>query len=285
MSEKLYKLWFLISATVGALAASAGADVSPIPASGTQVPGAYRDVGVTEHLNGLLPLDARLYDENGQYVTLGELLRPDRPMVLQLGYLGCPMLCDTISRGLVDSAKKIDLDIGRDFNFLFVSIDPTDTPTLATLKRNSYVAEYDKAGSASAFHVLVGKQKSIEDLATAVGFRYEPAKNGQFAHPAVVMVITPEGRISRYLYVINFPERTLQLSLVEASHGKVGSSVDQILLICLQWDPSQGKYSMAAMNLVRIGGVMTMMVLGSAIFWMVRRGSHAARPMDNGGTN
>jgi protein SCO1/2 len=203
------------------------------------------------------------------------------------------MLCDTIARSLVDSARKVDLNIGKDFDYAFISIDPTDTPTLATLKRNSYVTEYDRPGSAGGFHILVAKPTEIAELANAVGFGFKPAENGQFAHPAVAMVITPEGRISRYLYPPKegtwFPEQTLRLSLVEASHGKIGSTVDQILLICLQYDPQKGKYSMAALNLVRIGGVMTMMVLGSAIFLMVRRSSHAHRPADdkdtNGGTN
>jgi len=264
-----------------AMAGIACADNVPNPAAGTQLPAAYRNVGVDEHLNLQLPLDVKLYDENAQFVTLGQLLRPDRPILLQLGYLECPMLCDTVSRSLVDSAKKIDLDIGKDFDFVFVSIDPTDTPTLATLKRNSYVTEYDKAGSAGGFHVLVAKPNEIEAIATAVGFRYQPADNGQFAHPAVAMIITPDGRISRYLYGVTFPPRTLRLSLVEASQGKIGTTVDKILLICLHWDPTAGKYSWAAMNLMRMAGVLTMLALGSAVFWMVWRGSHPKPPAAN----
>lgn len=260
------------------------ADSAPNPTAGTQLPAAYRNVGVDEHLNLQLPIDLRFYDENGQYTTLGQILRPGHPMILQLGYLECPMLCDVISRGVVDSARKIDLGIGTDYDFTFVSIDPSDTPSLATLKRNSYVTEYDRDGSRPGFHVLVGKPSEIEQLSAAAGFRYQPADNGQFAHPAVVMVITPEGKISRYLYGVTFPPQVLRLSLVEASQGKIGSTVDQILLICLHWDPTAGKYSMAAMNLVRVGGVITVMVLGGAIFWMVKRGSHpqTAGPKSDG---
>ena len=282
MAQKFHKFWMaprclaaILVLVVTAFAGNVRADDSQISASGDQAPLAYRNVGVVEHLDRQLPLDARLYNEDGQYVTLRQILKPNRPMLLQLGYLGCPMLCDTIARSLVDSARKINLDIGKDFDYAFISIDPTDTPTLATLKRNSYVTEYDRPGSAGGFHFLVAKPNEIAELANAVGFGFKPAQNGQFAHPAVAMVITPEGRISRYLYPPRegawFPEQTVRLSLVEASHGKIGSSVDQILLICLQYDPQQGKYSMAALNLVRIGGVMTMMVLGSAIFLMVRR--------------
>ena len=194
-----------------ALLGSARGDDFQISAAGPQVPLAYRNVGVVEHLDTQLPLDARLYDEDGQYVTLRQLLKPNRPMLLQLGYLGCPMLCDTISHSLVDSARKIDLDIGKDFDYVFISIDPTDTPTLATLKRNSYVTEYDKPGSAGGFHFLVAKPNEIAEFANAVGFGFKAAQNGQFAHPAVAMVITPEGRISRYLYppkkACGFPDR------------------------------------------------------------------------------
>jgi protein SCO1/2 len=271
-------LWI---ALVAAMAGIARADSVPNPAAGTQLPAAYRNVGVDEHLNLQLPLDVTFYDENAQFVTLAQLLRPNRPILLQLGYLECPMLCDTVSRSLVDSAKKMDLDIGKDFDFVFVSIDPTDSPDLAKLKKNSYVMEYDKPGSASGFHVLVGKPKEIEAIATAVGFRYQPADNGQFAHPAVAMIVTPDGRISRYLYGVTFPEQTLRLSLVEASQGKIGTTVDQILLICLHWDPTAGKYSWAAMNLMRMAGVLTMLALGSAISWMVWRGSHTRRAKAN----
>jgi protein SCO1/2 len=263
---------------------------STVRADNSQIPAAYRNVGVDEHLNLELPLDARLYDENGQYTSLRAVLHPDRPILLQLGYLGCPMLCDTVSHSLVDAAKKLDLTIGKDFDFVFVSIDPTDTPALATLKRNSYAQEYGKPGTQGGFHFLVGKPKEIDEIATAAGFRYQTAPNGQFAHPAVVLVITPDGKISRYLYGLSFPQQTLRLSLVEASQGKIGTTVDQILLICLHWDPADGKYSLAAMNLMRIGGVFTMLALGGAILWMVKRGPHPhvfddQKPNENNGTS
>jgi protein SCO1/2 len=298
MREKLYKFWntprllaVIFALVMSVVLGSARGEDAQISASGDQVPLAYRNVGVVEHLNRQLPLDARLYDEDGQYITLRQILKSNRPLLLQLGYLGCPMLCDTIARSLVDSARKIDLNIGKDFDYVFVSIDPTDTPTLATLKRNSYVTEYDRPGSAGGFHILVAKPNEIAEMANAVGFGYKPAQNDQFAHPAVAMVITPEGRISKYLYPPKagdwFPAPALQSALEDASHEKIGSSEDQILLICIQL--VKGSYSFVAMNLMRVGGVLTMMVLGSAIFWMVRRGSPADRPMDdsgaNGGTN
>lgn len=274
-----------------ALSAGARADDAQISASGDQVPLEYRNVGVVEHLDRQLPLDARLYDEDGQYVTFRQILHSGRPVLLQLGYLGCPMLCDVIARSLVDSARKIDLNIGKDFDYVFLSIDPSDTPTLATLKRNSYVTEYDRPGSTGGFHILVAKPNEIAEFANAVGFGYKPVQNDQFAHPAVAMVITPDGRISKYLYPPKegnwFPADALRSALVDASREKIGSSEDQILLICLQL--VKGTYSLIAMNLVRAGGIMTLMILGSAIFLMARRNSHAQGPADdnvtNGGTN
>ncbi|MGD0462439.1 MAG: SCO family protein [Tepidisphaeraceae bacterium] len=273
---------FLAAMLIAIGARAARASWAPDAGAGSQLPAAYRNVGVDEHLNAQLPLDLQFFDDKAQHVRLGELLHPNRPVLLQLGYLECPMLCDTVSRALVDSSKKIGLDIGKDFDFVFVSIDPTDSADLAGLKKDSYVMEYDKPGSASGFHVLVGRQPEIEQIARVVGFRYQPARNGQFAHPAVAMVITPDGRISRYLYGVTFPEQTLRLSLVEASQGKIGTSLDQILLICLHWDPDQGKYSWAAMNLMRMGGILTMIALGGAIFWMVRHGSNASRNGSHG---
>ncbi len=276
---------FLAAMLIMISAVAARAVWAPDTSGKTQLPDAYRNVGVDEHLNSQLPLDLKFFNEKAQDVRLGDMFHSGHPVLLQLGYLECPMLCDTISRGLIDSSKKIGLNIGPDFDFVFVSIDPSDSADLAGLKKDSYVTEYDRSGSANGFHVLVGRQKEIEQLARAVGFRYQPAANGQFAHPAVAMVITPDGKISRYLYGVTFPSQTLRLSLVEASQGKIGTSLDQILLICLHWDPNDGKYSWAAMNLMRVGGVLTMMVLGGAIFWMVKHGSHTKPFNEETGTN
>ena len=267
----------LILISVGLMRASAMADaVSP-----AQLPEAYRNVGVDEHLNTQLPLDLQLIDENAQFIKLGDVFHPNRPVLMQLGYLGCPMLCDAISRSLIQSAKKTDLTIGKDFDFVFISIDPTDSADLAREKKNSYVLECDQPGSGGGIHILVARPKQIEEIAAAVGFRYQPAANGQFAHPAVAMIVTPDGKLSRYIYGVTFPPQTLRLSLVEASQGKIGTSMDQILLICLHWDPTAGKYSMAAMNLMRLGGVLTMIVLASAVvFWMVKYGHHGPSSAD-----
>jgi protein SCO1 len=260
--------------TLIALAASARADDAlPLPAS-QQTPDAYRDVGVDQHLNALLPLDARLYDENGQYTSLGKVLSSGRPIVLQLGYLECPGLCDMISREVVNAAQKIDLTIGKDFDFVFVSIDPTDTPVMATLKQNTYVQEYGRPGSAAGFHFLIGKPTEIAEITSVVGFRYKPVRNGQFAHPAVAMIITPDGRISQYLNGLVISPDKLEESLTVAKEQKVGSVLDDFIQICLLISTIDTPHTRMAMTLIRVGGVLTVACLGGAIFWLSKHPAH-----------
>lgn len=265
----------LITTAAGGIALADGVDYSGTPGL-NQLPSQYRNVGVTEHLNASLPLDLQFYDEHAQYTRLKDLLHPNRPILLQLGYLECPMLCDVIAKSVVDTAGKTNLKIGKDFDFVFVSINPSDSPDLAAMKRDSYVNEIGDPSAISGVRVLTGRPTEIQLLADTVGYRYAPAPNGQFAHPAVVMIITPDGRISRYLYGVSFSPQTLRLSLVEASHGKIGSTVDQLLLICLHFDPTSGKYTMVALNTMRGAGILTIAALGSAIFWLTKRGQHHA---------
>jgi protein SCO1 len=263
----------LIATTAGGIDRAYADDDSGSPGV-NQLPSQYRNVGVTEHLNASLPLDLQFYDEHAQYMRLKDLLHPNRPILLQLGYLECPMLCDVISKSLFDTAKKTDLQMAKDFDFVFVSINPSDSPDMAAMKRESYVQECGDPAAISGIRVLTGRPTEIQLLADTVGYRYAPAPNGQFAHPAVAMVITPDGRISRYLYGVSFSPQTLRLSLVEASQGKIGSTVDQFLLICLHFDASSGKYTMTAVFIMRAAGLVTILALSSAIFWLTKRGNH-----------
>jgi len=274
------KRFLATSLVLLALAASARADDALPPPAGQQTSGIYRDVGVDQHLNALLPLDARLYDENGQYTSLGAVLGSGRPIVLQLGYLECPGLCDMISREVVNAAKKIDLTIGKDFDFVFVSIDPTDTPTMATLKRNTYVQEYARPGSAAGFHFLIGKPTEIAEITAVAGFRYQPVRNGQFAHPAVAMVITPDGRISQYLNGLVIAPDKLEESLTAAKEKKVGSALDDFIQICLLLTTIDTPHTRMAMNLIRIGGVLTVAGLGGAIFWLSKHPTRKDEPKE-----
>jgi protein SCO1/2 len=244
------------------------------------IPDQYRNVGVTEHPDAQIPLDLQFYDERANTVRIGDFFKTDRPIILQLGYYDCPKLCDVVSRDLIDSAKQVSLDAGADYQFIFVSINPAESPDLAQMKKQSFVDEYGKPGTAAGFHCLVGKQRSIDAIAAATGFRYNALDhNGQYAHPAVLFVLTPSGRISRYLYGVNVPPRTLKLSLVEASAGKIGSSFDRLALMICCYDVATGRYAMTALAAVRITAVGTLLVLGFSMLWLFRHGSrvHAAR--------
>jgi protein SCO1/2 len=245
------------------------------PASAQYVPPQYRNVGVDEYPNAQLPLDTPFYDEKGQTVPLGTFFQPNRPVILQLGYFDCPKLCDWISRGCCDSLRDMDLKGGKEFTYLFVSINPVESPNLAAVKRESFLAEYGKPGEGDGFHCLVGDSGSIKTLAQAVGFRYNVLGNtGQFAHPAVLFILTPDGKISRYLYGVSFPPKTMRLSLVEASKGKVGDSWDKLALMICCYDVATGQYAVTAMAMMNIAGVLTVFVIGGWLSWLFMHDPH-----------
>jgi protein SCO1/2 len=231
-----------------------------------QVPQEVADVTVVERLGQQLPLDATLMDEKGNNVTLGDCIKPGKPAVLQLGYFGCPMLCDTVSQGLLKSMKELDLNIGQDFSVIYVSFDPKETFGDAGRKKLSYLKQYDRPGAEQGWHFRVAPKASIRAITEATGFQYKWVESSkQFAHAAVLMVITPDGRISRYLYGVEFPKRTLQLSLVEASQGSIGSTTDRLLMMCYRYDSKTGHYTFFATNLMRGGAAVTVVVLGAWI--------------------
>ncbi len=236
------------------------------------VPDELKNVAVDEHAGTTLPLDLPFRDEQDQPVALRQFFTGKKPVILQLGYYQCPMLCDLVSKGLLDSLEKVKLDAGKDFEVVFVSIDPHETPALAALKKQSYVREYGRSGGATGWHFLTGQAEQISQLSKAVGFNFKwvPAVR-QFSHPAVLTVCTPDGRLSRYLYGVQFEPKTLRLSVVEASDGKVGSAMDQIFLTCFQYDGHQGKYAFAAMGLMRAGGILTIIIVATSVYRMLRR--------------
>lgn len=247
-------------------------DTNAIP----QTPEALRNVGITEHLNGQVPLDLVFLNERSEKVTLGQYFQPNKPVVLQLGYLNCPKLCDVVSRSFVDSARQISVKAGSGFNFVFVSIDPLETSDLAALKKKGYLEEYGQADAADGFHFLIGTQQSIAALSSAVGYRYNTVADGQlavpqFSHPAALIILSPQGRVTRYLYGVSYPPKTLELSLVDASAGKLGTTADQIVLLICSFDVVTGKYAMVAIKMMRLGGVLTMLILGGVVALLFRR--------------
>lgn len=255
------QLWKLAAILVGAGAVALAQpyqDRQAAVASSVLPPG-LRNVGLDQNLNAQAPLAVVFRDEAGREKPLASYFG-NRPVVLALVYYQCPMLCTQVLNGLVRSLRGMSLESGRDFEVVVVSIDPTETPDLAARKKAEYLRRYAK--SSAGWHFLTGDEPQIQELARAVGFRYAyDAKTKQFAHASAIMVLTPSGRLSRYFYGIEYAPRDLRLGLVEASGNKIGSPVDQFLLYCYHYDTSTGKYSAIVMNIVRVAGALTLLLL------------------------
>ncbi len=231
-------------------------------------------VGLTDRLDNQVPLDLAFTDENGRSVTLRDLVRPARPTILTLNYYRCPMLCTLVLNGLVGSLKTLDLAPGRDFQVVTVSIDPLETPALAREKKQNYIEDLAKPGAEDGWRFLTGRQESIKPLADAVGFGYRYVEEDrQYAHPAAIFVLTPDGKVSRTLAGVEFDPKTLRLSLVEASHGGIGTPLDQFVLFCFHYDASAGRYAPVAMRLMQVGGALTAAILAAALslLWVRER--------------
>lgn len=241
-------------------------------------PELLKDVGIDQKLNSHIPLDLAFRDEKGASVRLSQYFSQGRPVILSLVYYNCPMLCTQVLNGLLRSLKQQSLDAGRDFEVLTISIDPTEKPVLASAKHDLYTGIYARPGGAEGWHFLTGEEEQIKELANAVGFRYAyDAESKQFAHASAIFVLTPEGKISRYFYGIQYPERDLRLGLVEASQGKIGSPIDQVLLFCYHYDPATGKYGLLITRVIKAAGLATILAIGTLIFVLGRR-EHYALP-------
>lgn len=239
-----------------------------------ETPQELREVGVTEYLDGQLPLELEFVDSKGRKVKLAEYFDGQLPVLLTLNYSDCPMLCNLQLTGLFDGLQKVKWDLGTQFRMVTVSIDPAEAYERAELTRQRYLKQYGRPGVGEGYVSLTGQQASIKRLADAVGFhyRYVPS-TGEYAHSAVTMVCTPDGRLSRYLYGVEYDPQTLRLSMLEASQGKIGTSMDQLLLFCFMYDPASGKYGPSAMKLMRLGAVTMVLVVGGVLLVYWRRES------------
>jgi protein SCO1/2 len=234
-------------------------------------PSILEKVGIDQNLDAQVPLDLTFRDEQGKTVRLGDLFH-GRPVVLSLVYYNCPMLCTEVLNGMKGVFRHLPMVIGKDFEVVTVSIDPTETPSLATAKKEKYLEGYEHPEGASGWHFLTGDEQQIRTLANVVGFRYVYDKDTkQYAHAAGIMVLTPGGRVARYLYGVDYLIKDMRLALVEASNNTIGSAVDQALLLCYHYDPATGKYGLVVMNLLKITGAFTILVLGGFILLMLRR--------------
>lgn len=235
------------------------------------IPPALREVAIDQKLNNQIPLDLKFTDENGEEVTLGKYFK-DKPVIITPVYYECPMLCNQTLNGLLKAMRVLRFEVGEKFEVVTVSFDPTESSPLAAAKKANYVEQLGKEGARTGWHFLTGTEENIKPLMDALGFIYTyDEKRGEYAHAAGIMVLTPQGRVSRYFYGVEFSPKDLRLGLVEASEGKIGSPVDQLLLFCYMYDPLTGKYGAVVMRMVQVGGLVTVLCLGTFMFVMFRR--------------
>jgi len=236
-----------------------------------------QNVGIEQHLDGQVPPELTFVDDAGRPVKLGDYFGK-KPLILNLVYYNCTMLCGEALAGLTGAMKMVKFNVGDEFDVITVSFNPQETPAIAAAKKQDYLKRYGRAGAASGWHFLTGPADSINALTKSVGFQYQyDAKRNQYAHATAIMVLTPQGRISRYFYGVDFPPKDLRLGLVEASQGKIGNAVDQVLLYCYHYDPETGKYGAMVSNMLRLGAGITILLLGGLIFILLRLEKAAPR--------
>ncbi len=239
-------------------------------------------VGIDQNLDAQLPLDLEFRDEAGKTVRLGEYFG-EKPVVLAFVYYGCPSLCTMVLNGMNQSFRTLSFDIGKEYEVVTVSFDPTETPQLAAEKKAAYLKQYGRPGGEQGWHFLTGDEANIKKLTQAAGFRYvwdEPTK--QFAHGSAIMVATPQGRLSRYFYGLEYAPKDLRLGLIEASENRIGGFSDQVLLLCYAYNPMTGKYGFAIMRSLQVGGIATALALGSYIVTKLVRERRDARKNPGG---
>jgi protein SCO1/2 len=235
------------------------------------VPAPLREIGFDQHIDERLPLDTPVRDEDGRSAPLARYFGK-RPVVLVFAYYNCPMLCTQVFNGVASAVGVLSLEPGRDFDVVAISFDPHDTPATAAGKKAVYLERYHRPGASAAAHFLTADPPAIDRLTKAAGFRYVwDARTNQFAHPTGVIVVTPDGRLARYLFGIDYGPRDLRLALVEASAGRVGTVADSLLLYCYHYDPMTGRYGLLVMRTLRVAGVATVLMLGVFIAVMIRR--------------
>ena len=252
-----------------AVLVAAGRSVAQTPG---EIPDELAGVGIEEHLGETLSADIPFVDSEGNAVTLGDYFDGDRPVALAFVYHNCPMLCSLILDGMTSGMLASELDLGEDYQALAVSFDPRDTPERAAEVKARYLERFDGARAAEGFHFLTGSQESIDRITDEIGFGFAwNERQQEFAHTAAVYFISPEGTITRYLYGIEFPARDFRTALLEASDGRVGSPLDQLILYCFQYDPDAGSYVLHATNAMKVGGLLTLILLGGFLMFLWRR--------------
>jgi protein SCO1/2 len=261
-----------------AAAAASGQEAPPTGTPSSVSPAALADVSIEQRLGEKLPLDAAFRDENGRAVRLGDFFGR-RPVLLAFVYYECPMLCSYVESGTLKAMRALPFRAGREFDLVTISIDPSDIPKIAAAKRLDFLRQYGRPGAERGVHFLTGPAASIAAVTSAAGFRYvrDPETKG-FSHAAGILLATPDGRLSKYFYGIEYSARDLKLATMEASGARIGSPVDRVLLYCSHYDPSTGKYGLVVMRVVRLGGIATAGSLGVFMAVMLRRERRRKRP-------
>lgn len=246
-------------------------------------PGILRSVRIDQKLDNQVPLSVSFKDENGKTVTLKDYTDKGRPIILSLVYYGCPSLCGQILNGLTSSLKMLPMEPGKDFEIVTLSFDPTEKPDLAAEKKANYLKVYKKPEAADHWHWLTGEEENIKKITDAVGFHYAwDEKSKEYAHASAVFVLTPDGKVSRYFFGAEYSPKDLRLGLTEASNGKIGGPVEKIMLLCYHYDATLGKYSATVMTLIKIGGIITLLFLGTFMFFMFRKDVKKKIKVENG---
>lgn len=235
------------------------------------LPKALQTVGIEQRLNEQLPLETKFVDENGQEVALGDYFHKGKPVVLALVYYECPMLCNQVLTGLTGALKGMNFNAGKEFDIVAISFDPKDTPAIAKAKKETYLAHYGRPETAAGWHFLTGTPASIAKITEAVGFKYQwDEQTKQFAHAGGIQIATPEGKLSRYFYGIDYAPKDIKFGVMDASSNKIGNPVEKLILYCYHYNPASGKYGLMIMNIIRLGGVATIIGL-AAMIWAFRR--------------
>lgn len=234
---------------------------------------------IDQRIGSELPLDLTFTNEKGETVKLGDYFKPERPVIISLVYYDCPMLCNMVLDGVTNAIANLKYEIGSDYQVVTISFDHTNTPKMAAEKKSIYTRRYGRKGTDDGWAFLVADEATIRQITSSIGFRYayDPERD-EFAHGTLTTVVTPEGKIARYFFGIEYSSFDLRLALLEASRGKVGSPVEQLLLLCYHYDPATGRYAKAAMNFVRAGGVATVLAIAGFIMFLNKRPSGEGEP-------
>lgn len=269
--QSKFRKALLLATCLLVIAGSGFGQITNAPDNKRVRPPGLEHVGIDQRLGEQIPLDLQFRDETGKTVKLGDYFRPGRPVIVNLVYYQCPMLCGEVLQGLTASLKVIKFMPGKEFEVVTVSIDPREGPDLAAAKKQAFMERLGRPGAEKGWHYLVGQQPQIDALAKALGWQYQyDPKTDQFAHAAGIILVTPEGKIAQYYYGVEYSARDMRLGIVEASQNKVGSLADQVLLYCYHYDPRTGKYGAAVTNMVRLGGALTVFLLGGFLIVLYR---------------